>query len=255
MTWLFGSGYPKGGLSKGEGKNDMGLIKLKREGDVFILTMQSGENRFNPSFIEGMNQALDQVEKSTGPAALVTVGGEEKFYSNGLDLAWLMGEGIKEWKNFIPEVLKFLGRVMAFPIPTVASINGHAFAAGAMLALAHDYRVMRADRGFFCLPEVDIKIPLAPGMRALIQSRLSPIIFRDLVLTGARVGGSEAKEKGIVDEAVPRDQVLPRSVARAAALASKDRRIYGNLKRGMYGKALALLESGEADFSFMSQET
>lgn len=231
----------------------MAIIDLKREGDVFILTMKGGENRFNPSFIADMNKALNEVEQSAGPAALVTTGGEEKFYSNGLDLAWLMGEGIKEWKNFIPDVLKFLGRVMAFPVPTVAAVKGHAFAAGAMLALAHDYRVMRADRGFFCLPEVDIKIPLAPGMRALIQSRLSPTVFRDTVLTGKRIGGLEAKEVGIVDEAVPSDQVLPRSVARAAALANKDRRIYGNLKRGMYAEAIALLESGEADFSFMSQ--
>jgi enoyl-CoA hydratase/carnithine racemase len=233
----------------------MSIVDLRREGDVFILTMQGGENRFNPSFIGDMNWALDEVERSTGPAALVTVGGEEKFYSNGLDLAWLTGEGSREWKNFIPQVLKFLGRVMAFSIPTVAAVNGHAFAAGAMLALAHDYRVMRADRGFFCLPEVDIKIPLAPGMRALIQSRLSPMVFRDLVLTGARVGGSEAKEKGIVDEAVPMDQVLPRAVARAAAMANKDRRTYGNLKQGMYAEAIALLESGEADFSFMNQGT
>ena len=231
----------------------MAIVDLKREGDIYILTMQSGENRFNPSFIGDMNQALDQVERSSGPAGLVTVGGEEKFYSNGLDLGWLMGEGKKEWEKFILEVLKFLGRIMAFPVPTVAAINGHAFAAGAMLALAHDYRVMRADRGFFCLPEVDIKIPLAPGMKALIQSRLSPNVFRDLILTGDRVGGSEAKEKGIVDEAVPPDQVLPRAVARAAVLAGKDRRIYGNLKRGMYAEALALLESGGADFSFSGQ--
>ena len=231
----------------------MATVDLKHEGDVFILTMQSGENRFNPSFIGDMNQALDQVERSAGPAALVTVGGEEKFYSNGLDLAWLMGEGRKEWKNFIPEVLKFLGRVMGFPVPTVAAVNGHAFAAGAMLALAHDFRVMRADRGFFCLPEVDIKIPLAPGMRALIQSRLSPLVFRDLVLTGARIGGAEAEKRGIVDEAISPEQVLPRAIARAAALANKDRGIYRALKRGMYAEALALLESGAADFGDLGE--
>src|SRR5512147_1085777 len=159
----------------------MGNVNLRKTGEVFVITMEAGENRFNPAFITAMNQALDQVERSSGPAALVTTGGEEKFYSNGLDLAWLMGDGKNEWKTFIPEVLKFLGRLMAFPVPTVAATNGHAFAAGAMLALAHDYRVMRADRGFFCLPEVDIKIPLAPGMTALIKSRLSPIVFRDAV--------------------------------------------------------------------------
>ena len=229
----------------------MVIVDLKREGDVFILTMQGGENRFNPSFIGEMNRALFEVERSAGPAALVTVGGEEKFYSNGLDLGWLMGEGIKEWKNFIPAVLKFLGRVMAFSVPTVAAINGHAFAAGAMLALAHDYRVMRADRGFFCLPEVDIKIPFAPGMTALMKSRLSPGTFRDLMLTGMRVGGLEAKERGIVDEAVPADQVLPKAIARAAALANKDRKVYGAIKRGMYADALTLLESGAADLNQM----
>ena len=53
----------------------MAIVDLKRERDVFILTMQGGENRFNPSFIGDMNRALDQVERSTGPAALVTVGG------------------------------------------------------------------------------------------------------------------------------------------------------------------------------------
>jgi enoyl-CoA hydratase/carnithine racemase len=230
----------------------MAIVDLKREGDVFILIMRGGENRFNPSFIGEMNRALDQVEQSSGSAALVTVGGEEKFYSNGLDLGWLMGEGIKEWKNFIPQVLKFLGRVMASSFPTVAAINGHAFAAGAMLALAHDFRVMRADRGFFCLPEVDIKIPLAPGMTALIKSRLTPMVFRDAILTGKRIGGLEAKELGIVDDAVPADQVMPRAIARAAALAGKDRQTYRTLKRGMYAEALALLESGEADFSSLS---
>jgi enoyl-CoA hydratase/carnithine racemase len=223
----------------------MSIVDLKKEGDVFILVMQSGENRLNSTFIDAMNQALDAVEKSSGPAALVTTGGEEKFYSNGLDLTWLVGVGDKEREQFVKSVLKLLGRIMAFSIPTVAAINGHVFAAGAMLALAHDFRVMRADRGFFCLPEVDINIPMAPGMTALIKSRLSPNVFRSCILTGARIGGIEAKELGIVDEAVPVEQVLPRAVARAASMANKGRDIYGSLKRGMYSEAIASLESGE----------
>jgi enoyl-CoA hydratase/carnithine racemase len=223
-------------------------INLRKKGEIFILTMEAGENRFNPAFITAMNQALDQVEASSGPAALVTTGGEEKFYSNGLDLGWLLGEGKNEWQTFIPEVLKFLGRLMAFPVPTVAAMNGHAFAAGAMLALAHDYRVMRADRGFFCLPEVDIKIPLAPGMNSLIRCRLSPAVFRDTVLTGRRIGGSEAKGLAIVDEAVPLEQVLAKAMETAAGLASKDRKIFRTLKREMYREPIDLLERGVVDW-------
>lgn len=225
----------------------MSIMDLKKQGDIFILSMQSGENRFNRTFIDALNEALDTVENSSGPAALVTIGGEDKFYSNGLDLAWLSGDGQGEAPEFIKTVLKLLGRIMAFPVPTAAAINGHAFAAGAMLALAHDFRVMRSDRGFFCLPEVDINIPFAPGMTALIKSRLTPNVFRSLLLTGARKGGIDAKELGIVDEAIPADQVLPRAMACVAPLAGKDRHTFRAIKRGMYADALALLEGGVVD--------
>lgn len=220
------------------------MIDLRREGSVFVLTMQSGENRFNRPFLDELNRALDEVERSAGPAALVTTGGAEKFYSNGLDLAWLSGDGQSEGGTFIADAIRFLARVLAFPMPTVAAINGHAFAAGAMLALAHDFRLMRADRGFFCLPEIDIGLPLAPGMTALIKTRLSGSVLRDAVLTGARIGGEEAAARAIVDEAAPAGEVLPRAVHRAAALAEKNREIYGALKRGLYADALAVMEQG-----------
>lgn len=222
----------------------MAMIDLRREGAVFVLTMQSGENRFNRPFINALNEAFDTIEGTSGPAALVTTGGTEKFYSNGLDLAWIAGDGQSEGGAFVSDVMRFLGRVMACPVPTVAAINGHAFAAGFMLTLAHDFRVMRADRGFVCLNEIDIRIPLAPGMAALVKSRLNGPTLRDMVLTGARFGGEDAQRRGIIDEAVPAAEVLPHAIARAAALADKDRATYGALKRGLYGDVLEILATG-----------
>jgi enoyl-CoA hydratase/carnithine racemase len=64
------------------------LIELDRDGSVFVLRMQSGENRFGPDFLDQVNAALDQVQAAEGPVALVTTG-EGKFYSNGMDLDWL----------------------------------------------------------------------------------------------------------------------------------------------------------------------
>ena len=220
----------------------MSIIDLKKEGDVFVLTMRSGENRFNRIFIDAMNEALDTVEKSSGPAALVTTGGEEKYYSNGLDLAWMGGDGAKEAPEFVKTVHKLFGRMLTFPVPTVAAINGHAFAAGAMLALAHDFRVMRSDRGFFCLPEVDINIPFTPVMNALITSRLTPGAARYSMLTGARIGGLQAKELGVVDDAVPGQEALPRAMAYVATLAGKDRHTLAAIKKSMNLETLAVLE-------------
>ena len=220
------------------------MIDLRRDGGVFVLTMQAGENRFNRQFLDEMNSALDSVEASSGPAALVTVGGQEKFYSNGLDLDWLGGDGQSEAPHFVEAAVALLGRVAGLGVPTVAAINGHAFAAGAMLALAHDFRVMRADRGFFCLPEVDINLPFAPGMSALILAKLDASVSRELMLTGRRIGGTEALALRVVDETADADQLLARAIARAESMATKDRATYVAIKRGMYGAAIRLLADG-----------
>lgn len=220
------------------------MIELTRSGPVFLLTMRSGENRFNDAFVDALDGALAQVEQSAGAAALVTVG-DGKFYSNGLDLDWLMGAAGDAGPTFIRRFLRFLGRWLAVPVPTLAAINGHAFAGGGMFALAHDFRVMRADRGFFCLPEVDISLPFAPGMMALNQAKLDPSVGRDLMLTGRRIGGAEALALRVVDEAVEADQLVARAVARAEELAAKNRDTYGRIKRAMYARAIELLEEGE----------
>ena len=65
------------------------MIDLVRNGEVFILTMTDGENRWNTSFVRAFAKALDEVERSQGPAALVTASSSDKFFSNGLDLDWI----------------------------------------------------------------------------------------------------------------------------------------------------------------------
>jgi enoyl-CoA hydratase/carnithine racemase len=144
--------------------------------------------------------------------------------------------------TFISDFHRFLARLLVFPTATVAAMNGHAFAGGGMVALAQDFRVMRADRGYFCLPEIDLKIPLTPGMTALIQSRLSAQTAHESIISGRRYGGEDARTAGIVDAAVAEADVLPRAIELARRLAEKDRSTMAALKRGLYADALAVLE-------------
>lgn len=215
------------------------MIDLKREGDVFVLRMSGGENRFNPEFIGGFNAALDEVEKSPLPSALVTVG-EGKFFSNGLDLAWMGTDGV-DAIAFVRTVHKLLGRLLGFPRPTVAALNGHAFAGGGMLALAHDFTVMRADRGYFCLPEADLGIPFTAPMTALIAARLPQPALHEACTTGRRYGAADALKAGIVSAIADEGDVLPQAVARAQALAGKDAATMRAIKQGLYASALHLL--------------
>ena len=217
------------------------MIDLKREGDVFLLRFEAPENRFRPDRVAAWNAALDEVEAAGSPAALVTTG-SGKFYSNGLDLEWMLGEAsAEEQKTYIPGVLALMARILTFPTLTVAAINGHAFGAGAQLSLAHDYRVMRADRGYWCMPEIDLKAPLHPGMTALIQARVPRQTAHELIVTGTRYGAEAALERRIVDHAVPEAEVLPKAIELAAAFAAKADPAMHTLKKGMYPQTLAAL--------------
>jgi enoyl-CoA hydratase/carnithine racemase len=222
------------------------MIDLKREGEVFILRMDDGENRFRADSIAAWNEALDEVERADGPKALVTTG-TDKFYSNGLDLEWMAATPGVEAGDYIRDVLAIMGRVLVFPAYTVAAINGHAFGAGSQLSLGHDYRIMRKGRGYWCMPEIDMKAPLHPGMTALILARVPRQVAHELIVTGTRYTGPIAEEKRIVDEVVAESEVVSRAVEVAAGLASKADPAMSALKKGMYRDVLKALKAGMAN--------
>jgi enoyl-CoA hydratase/carnithine racemase len=220
------------------------MPSLTRTGDVFVLDLGDAENRFHPDWMAQVNAALDEVAAAEGPRALVTAA-TGKFWSIGLDLEWVAGNTDK-FAEYATTVHELLARMLELPVPTVAALQGHTFAAGAMLALAHDFRVMRVDRGFFCMPEVDINIPFTPGMSALIRSRLQPQVAHEVMTTGRRYGGPDALASAIVDATAGDGEVLKQAVERAAALASKAAPVLGAIKARMYADVLTELRKPSA---------
>jgi enoyl-CoA hydratase/carnithine racemase len=213
-------------------------IGLTYEDKIAILDLGADENRFSPGFLDEMDAHLDEII-SAGAQGLVTTGGG-KFYTNGLDLDWLAANGDRtQW--YVGRVQSMLARVLTLPVPTAAAVVGHAFGAGAMLALAHDFRVMRADRGFFCLPEVDIRIPFTPGMAALIQAKLTPQAAVASMTTGRRFGGDDAERLGIVDAVASEGAVTPAAVDLLRPLDGKDPGTLGAIKQTMFGPAVDAL--------------
>jgi Delta3-Delta2-enoyl-CoA isomerase len=203
---------------------------------VTVLHLCDDENRFSPEWLQRVHSTLDEVDD-----VLVTTGGG-KFYSNGLDLDWLMANGDKA-AEYVAEVQELFARVLTLPVPTVAAINGHAFGAGAMLAMAHDFRVMRSDRGYFCFPEADINIPFTPGMAALIQGKLTPSAAVASMTTGRRFGGADALSFGLVDDIAAEGDVVKVASERVAALAGKDRGTLGAIKATMFAPAVTALRT------------
>ena len=217
------------------------MLTLEQQEEVLILRMDAGENRFGSDAIRGWNELLDEAEAREGPKALVTTG-TGKFYSNGLDLEY-MQSGDVEPGAYIGTVLGIMSRVLTFPAITVAAMNGHAFGAGAQIALAHDYRIMRKDRGYFCMPEIDLGMPLHPGMTALIQARLPIQTAHEVIATGTRYSGEMALDRRIVDRVEDEANVVSSSVELAAGLAAKAAPVMSRLKAEMYPQVVEAMAS------------
>ncbi|WP_454199232.1 enoyl-CoA hydratase-related protein [Nocardia sp. Marseille-Q1738] len=205
---------------------------------IAVLDLGGDENRFSPAFLEQVGAHLDTALADGAEGLVTTAGG--KFYSNGLDLEWLGANADRaEW--YVGQVQALFARILTLPVPTAAALPGHAFGAGAMLAIAHDYRVMRADRGYFCFPEVDIRIPFTPGMAALIQAKLTPKTAVASMTTGRRFGGVDAAAADIVDATAAEGAVTETALALLAPLGGKDPGTLGAIKNTMYARAVAAL--------------
>src|SRR5215211_6362516 len=207
--------------------------------DIAVLNLGDDENRFSPEWLETVNGFLDRIESGEAEALITT--GDGKFYSNGLDLDWLGTHSDRaDW--YVDQVQQVLARVLVAPVPTVAAVNGHAFGAGSMLGIAHDFRVMRVDRGYYCFPEVDIHIPFTPGMAALIQAKLTPAAAVEAMTTGRRYGGPEAEAIGLVTGTAPEGKVTAAAVDLVAELKGKHAPTLKGIKSTMFGSVIAALQ-------------
>jgi len=214
-----------------------GPHSLERRDNVFIFTMNDDENRFNEVFLNQLNAMLDIVERYPSEHLALIITAKGKHWCNGLDLTWLVAQDNHHFSLFVGAFHQFLARYLTLNCVTIAAINGHCFGGGGLWSLAHDYRVMRADKGFWCIPAVDIQIKLTDGFLALLKTKISsPSLLRDVTYTGHRFGGVEAAKFEIVDFAENEDKVLPSSLQIAESLSSKNRHLVGVLKKKMYEK-------------------
>jgi enoyl-CoA hydratase/carnithine racemase len=221
------------------------MIELERHDDVFVLTMADGENRWNTSFTRAFDAALDEVVASEGPAALVTRSAHYKFFSNGLDLEWYTSKGEHrggDRRVFAAEAMSLFGRLITLPVPTVCAVNGHGFGAGFMIALCHDVRIMREDRGFLCANEIQLGFAIPAPEIALFRHKVPAPAFHETVMLAKRWSGPAAVAAGFVEAAVPEDVLVETAMHRAAELAplGRNREVFGWQKEQIYGEQAAL---------------
>ncbi|CAN6443682.1 unnamed protein product [Victoria cruziana] len=224
------------------------MCTLEKRGRVWLLTLGGDANhRLSPDVLDSLNSVLRRIheESSSGSAALV-VASTGKFFSYGFDIEWARSG------SFLPRMCmmrdKFqtlVASLVSLPIPTIAAVTGHAAAAGFMLVLAHDYVVMRRDRGFLYMSELDLGLPFADFMMTLIRSKMpSPAALRDVVLRARRFTASEAADAGIVNIlASDPAETVAEAVRLAEELACRnwDGNVYSSIRKAAFPELAATL--------------
>lgn len=212
----------------------MEQVTCELDESVAIVMMNNGENRFNPDFLNAFSALLDDIEQNTEAKTLIIASSHEKIFSNGLDLEWLLpvvqAEDTETAKAFFNQLMQFFKRVLNYPLLTIAAISGHAFAGGAIFTGAFDFRFMRSDRGFFCIPEVDLGIPFLPGMLALLRKAIPEYVFNEMQYTGKRLTAAECEAHHIIHKAHSHEMLMPETLAFAKTL-NKNRNTIAEMKK------------------------
>ncbi|NVM25789.1 MAG: enoyl-CoA hydratase/isomerase family protein [Desulfobacterales bacterium] len=223
----------------------MAKFEYELDEHVAILSMNSGENRFNFPFFKAFLEVLDEIEHRTETNALVVKSSHEKIWSNGIDLDWFLPavekEGPEIRNKFLAEMFGFMKRVLTYPMLTIAAITGHAFAGGAFLSFAHDFRFMRSDRGWLCMPEVDIGMTLGPVFSSISRRALPMYMFEEMQYTGIRLTAQECVEHHIVKKACHIDDLMNEVLAFAKTL-NKDRELIRKMKMETHKEILAVID-------------
>lgn len=216
----------------------MSILKWEKDDNVAILTMTNGENRHNPDWTEAMLTAFDEIMADEEVKALVITADDPKTFNLGVDLQWMMEkqkekdiEGISKWLIRNNDVFRFL--LMA-PIPTIAAMTGHAFGNGAMLSLACDFRFMRKDRGYLCLPEVDLGIMFTPSMIEWVRKAMPYPLFIKMKWSGMKIGAEELEQNNVILKACDNAEETVKEAVAFAKTFNKNRKTLEEMKIRTY---------------------
>ncbi|KAF5367000.1 hypothetical protein D9758_003987 [Tetrapyrgos nigripes] len=219
-------------------KESLWIIELHNGQDSRLTTelinqgLKPALNTVERDWREGWRRSRKDKNSQEGKGALIIVGrkDQDKFFSNGLDFAKIVDD-----PNFFPMVFNpLLHRLMTFPLPTIAAINGHCFAGGFLLSLACDYRVMTDGskrNAWLCMNEVHFGASWPTSFGGILITKFgNGPLQRKIALEGHRFTPQEALNAGLVDYIVQGDTKAV--LAKAEEVADQ---WAGNAKGGVWG--------------------
>ncbi|KAK7327928.1 hypothetical protein VNO77_22021 [Canavalia gladiata] len=224
---------------------------LEKRGNVWVLTLTGDkQHRLNPTLINSLLSILSKLSSQATPGSVLLTTAHGRFFSNGFDLPWARAAAspsaaVDRLQSMVDSLKPVAAALMSLPMPTIAAVNGHASAAGFLLAICHDYMLMRSDHGVLYMPEVDLGLPIPDYFTAVMRSKIgSAATLRDLLLGGAKVKAAEAVKMGIVDWAHDSTEKVVEAAMRLGEELAQRKwvgEVYADIRKSLYPEACGVL--------------
>ncbi|HEY2296483.1 MAG TPA: enoyl-CoA hydratase/isomerase family protein [Jatrophihabitans sp.] len=202
-------------------QSDDGAVVLSVDADVAVISLNRPHrlNAVNDQLVEGLLDALSEVEAGECGAALLT--GRGRAFCAGHDLKEPRGDedGLLRRLEHLQEVTR---RIRGLSVPVIAAVHGHAVGAGAEFALGCDL-VVAAEGTRFRFPEVGLGLSVTGGLTKLLPLFVGPVKAKELLLLGETIDAQEALRLGLVNRVVPPGELMGATMQWARRLASQPR--------------------------------
>ncbi len=222
------------------------MIDVERRGPVAVILLNRPKvNALSPELVEALLRTVEEVTSSPDTGAVVLGSRLERVFSAGFDLKALDALEGEAFARFFGTFALLYRKIVGSPVPVVASVGGHALAGGAILVLACERRVFGRGEWGFGLTEVDLGLPLPPGVLELLRDAVDPATAYEAAALGRVFKPSEAAARGLAHRLVAPEAVLDEAVSEAAALAGKPREALGAIRKSLRGPLAERLEASD----------
>ncbi len=205
-------------------KGPLGILTLNNPKKINALSRQMiGE-------IMAVLQAFSEDES----IKVIIIRAAGKNFCAGHYLEEMVGKGIKEYKSIFDECSRMMQMIHEVPQPVIAQVHGIATAAGCQLVAWCDLAVVSEDAQF-ATPGVKIGLFCTTPMVAITRA-IGRKAAMEMLLTGRFFSATEAKDLGLVNRVVTKENLTAETEELANQIAEASRFVLSIGKQGFYAQ-------------------
>jgi len=207
------------------------VVVYEERGNVAWITLNRPDklNALNRTVFAELGRALDRLEASEA-AVVGVLSGEGRAFAAGADIQDYVGISVGEYRAFMDVGRAVSDRIASLRKPVIAAVRGFALGGGFELVLACDL-VIAADNARLGLPETKLGLVPGGGGTQRLPRLVGKMRATELMITGRFLTAEEAHAWGIVNQVVPKDELLERAAELAAAVAAQAPGAVSTIKR------------------------